>query len=59
MISLFLHTLFVSFIAFVLLSIIQIHERDAGMRRILTLLVLVTGIAAIMNCLLVLYGIDF
>jgi hypothetical protein len=59
MIAFFVHTLFIGSLAAVLLRIIRDHERDARMRRMLTLLVLVTGLAAIVNRLLVLYGVDF
>jgi len=43
----------------VLVSIIDIHEPVARMRRMLTLLVLATRGAVIVNRLLVLYGVDF
>jgi len=54
-----IHTLFICFIAFVLLSIIHVHERDPRMMRLLTFLVVAAGGAAIVHRLLVLYGIDF
>jgi len=59
MISFLIHTAFISFIGAVLVSIIDIHEPDVRMRRMLTLLVLATGGAAIVNRLLVLSGVDF
>jgi hypothetical protein len=59
MISLFLHTFFVSFIAFVLLSIIHAHERDGRNKRLLQFLVVAAGTAAIAHRLLLMYGVDF
>jgi hypothetical protein len=59
MILFFLHGTIIGFLAVFLLANIHIHERDPRMKRLLIFLVLMTGGAAIVNRLLVLYGVDF
>ncbi len=56
---LFFHTLFISFLALVLPSIIHAHERDGRKRRLPNFLVVAAGTAAIAHRLLLMYGEDF
>ena len=59
MIAFIIHTMFIFFIGSVMLWLIDKHERDARMGRLLKFLVTAAGTATIVNQFLPLIGVEF